>query len=514
MLIEFRNEPFTDFSAEANKQAMEDALRLVEAELGRTYPLVINGEKIQTTKLGRSINPGNKEQLVGQMSQADKEQALAAIAAADTAFADWKLVSPEARAGYLFKAAAEIRRRKFEFSAWLVYEVGKNWGEADADVAEAIDFLEFYGREMLRLAAPQPLTPYPGEHNQLTYIPLGVGVVIPPWNFPFAIMAGMTSAAIVSGNTVVLKPASTSPVIAAKFVQLMEEIGLPAGVLNFVPGSGSEIGDLMVDHPRTRFISFTGSRDVGLRINERMAKTNEGQIWMKRLIAEMGGKDGIVVDQSANLDDAATAIVQSAFGFQGQKCSAGSRAIIHQDVYDEVLDLIIQKTNQLKVGPAVTNAPIGPVIDQQAYEKILDYIEIGRGEGRLVVGGSIAEGDGYYIQPTVFADVAPEARMMQEEIFGPVLAVCKAASYKEAIDIFNHTEYGLTGAVFSSNREHLEYARDHMHCGNLYFNRKCTGALVGVHPFGGFNMSGTDSKAGGRDYLLLFTQAKLVSEKW
>lgn len=514
MLIEFRNEPFTDFSAEANKQAMVDALRLVEAELGRTYPLVINGEKIQTTKLGRSINPGNKEQLVGQMSQADKEQALAAIAAADTAFADWKLVSPEERAGYLFKAAAEIRRRKFEFSAWLVYEVGKNWGEADADVAEAIDFLEFYGREMLRLAAPQPLTPYPGEHNQLTYIPLGVGVVIPPWNFPFAIMAGMTSAAIVSGNTVVLKPASTSPVIAAKFVQLMEEIGLPAGVLNFVPGSGSEIGDLMVDHPRTRFISFTGSRDVGLRINERMAKTNEGQIWMKRLIAEMGGKDGIVVDQSANLDDAATAIVQSAFGFQGQKCSAGSRAIIHQDVYDEMLDLIIQKTNQLKVGPAVTNAPIGPVIDQQAYEKILDYIEIGRGEGRLVVGGSIAEGDGYYIQPTVFADVAPEARMMQEEIFGPVLAVCKAASYKEAIDIFNHTEYGLTGAVFSSNREHLEYARDHMHCGNLYFNRKCTGALVGVHPFGGFNMSGTDSKAGGRDYLLLFTQAKLVSEKW
>lgn len=514
MLIEFRNEPFTDFSAEANKQAMVDALRLVEAELGRTYPLVINGEKIQTTKLGRSINPGNKEQLVGQMSQADKEQALAAIAAADTAFADWKLVSPEERAGYLFKAAAEIRRRKFEFSAWLVYEVGKNWGEADADVAEAIDFLEFYGREMLRLAAPQPLTPYPGEHNQLTYIPLGVGVVIPPWNFPFAIMAGMTSAAIVSGNTVVLKPASTSPVIAAKFVQLMEEIGLPAGVLNFVPGSGSEIGDLMVDHPRTRFISFTGSRDVGLRINERMAKTNEGQIWMKRLIAEMGGKDGIVVDQSANLDDAATAIVQSAFGFQGQKCSAGSRAIIHQDVYDEMLDLIIQKTNQLKVGPAVTNAPIGPVIDQQAYEKILDYIEIGRGEGRLVVGGSIAEGDGYYIQPTVFADVAPEAKMMQEEIFGPVLAVCKAASYKEAIDIFNHTEYGLTGAVFSSNREHLEYARDHMHCGNLYFNRKCTGALVGVHPFGGFNMSGTDSKAGGRDYLLLFTQAKLVSEKW
>ncbi|WP_028593139.1 L-glutamate gamma-semialdehyde dehydrogenase [Paenibacillus assamensis] len=510
----FRNEPFTAFTVEANRQAMEQALKQVASELGRSYPLIINGEKIVTEKQAVSINPGNKDEVIGHLSQANAELAQRAIAIADAAFQSWQYVDPEVRAGYLFKAAAVMRRRKFEYSAWLVYEVGKNWGEADADVAEAIDFLEFYGREMIRLSGPQPLTVLEGEDNRLTYIPLGVGVVIPPWNFPLAIMAGMTAAAVVAGNTVVLKPASTSPVIAAKFVELMEEVGLPAGVINFIPGSGAEIGDLIVDHPRTRFVSFTGSRDVGLRINERISRTQPGQIWIKRLIAEMGGKDGIVVDNSAPVEEAATAIVQSAFGFQGQKCSAGSRAIIHADVYDAVVELVIEKTKALAVGTAVENVAIGPVIDQNAYKKILQYIEIGKEESRLVAGGSIAEGNGYYIQPTVFADVAPRARIMQEEIFGPVLALCKADSFEEAISIFNDTEYGLTGAVFSGNREHLEYARARMHCGNLYFNRKCTGALVGVHPFGGFNMSGTDSKAGGRDYLLLFTQAKLVSEKY
>ncbi|WP_019424216.1 L-glutamate gamma-semialdehyde dehydrogenase [Paenibacillus sp. OSY-SE] len=513
-MVEYRNEPFTDFSQEANRKAMQQSLERIGEQLGRTYPLTINGEKITTEKLGTSINPGNTDQVVGLMAQADSTLADQAIASADAAFQQWQYVSPDERAGYLFKASAIMRRRKFDYAAWLVYEAGKNWAEADADVAEAIDFLEFYGREMIRLSGPQPLTPLPGEDNRLTYIPLGVGVVIPPWNFPLAIMAGMTCAAIVSGNTVVLKPASTAPVIAAKFVELMEEVGLPAGVLNFVPGSGGEIGDFIVDHPRTRFVSFTGSRDVGLRINERIAKPAKGQIWIKRLIAEMGGKDGIVVDQSANLDEAATAIVQSAFGFQGQKCSAGSRAIVHQAVYDEVLELVIAKTKQLTVGPADENFAIGPVIDANAYGKIREYLEVGKTEGRLVAGGDIAEGNGYYIQPTVFADVEPTSRVMLEEIFGPVLAICKANDFKQAIDIFNNTEYGLTGAVFSHSREHLEYARQRMHCGNLYFNRKCTGALVGVHPFGGFNMSGTDSKAGGRDYLLLFTQAKLVSEKW
>ncbi|TCZ77741.1 L-glutamate gamma-semialdehyde dehydrogenase [Paenibacillus albiflavus] len=512
-VTQYRNEPFTDFTVEANKTAMLQALEKVKQELGQSYPLIINGEKITTDRKSTSINPGMVDQVVGVVAQADRELADKAIMTAYTKFNEWRLVDPAVRAGYLFKASAIMRRQKFEYCAWLVYEVGKNWAEADADVAEAIDFLEFYAREMLRLNEPQPLVPYEGEDNRLTYIPLGVGVVIPPWNFPLAIMAGMTTAAIVSGNTVVLKPASTSPIIAAKFVQLMEEVGLPAGVLNFLPGSGSEIGDYIVDHPKTRFVSFTGSRDVGLRINERIAKTAEGQIWIKRLVAEMGGKDAVVVDASANVEEAATAIVASAFGFQGQKCSAGSRAIIHRDVYDEVLQRVVLKTNALRVGLPENNDPIGPVIDDKAYNKILEYIEIGKSEGVLVAGGDKAAGNGYYIQPTVIADVAENARIMLEEIFGPVLAVCKADSFEHAIDIFNNTEYGLTGAVFSSDREHLEYARQHMHCGNLYFNRKCTGALVGVHPFGGFNMSGTDSKAGGRDYLLLFTQAKLVSEK-
>jgi len=327
-------------------------------------------------------------------------------------------------------------------------------------------------------------------------------------------MAGMTAAAVVSGNTVLLKPASPTPIVAARFVELLEEVGLPPGVVNYIPGSGAEIGDFLVDHPSTRFVSFTGSREVGLRIHERLGKTHPGQLWIKRFVAEMGGKDGIVVDASADLDEAATAIVQSAFGYQGQKCSAGSRAIVHKDVYDEMLKRIVEKTEKLAVGLPEHNAAIGPVIDDKAYRTILAYIDIGKTEGRLVAGGNAAGGDGYYIEPTVFADVSPDARIMREEIFGPVLAVCKADSFKEAVDIFNGTEYGLTGSVFAANRKHLEYARKHMHCGNLYFNRKCTGALVGVHPFGGFNMSGTDSKAGGRDYLLLFTQAKVVSERF
>jgi 1-pyrroline-5-carboxylate dehydrogenase len=338
--------------------------------------------------------------------------------------------------------------------------------------------------------------------------------VVPPWNFPLAIMAGMTTAAIVSGNTVVLKPASTSPIIAAKFVELMEEVGLPPGVLNFVPGSGAEIGDFLVEHPKTRFVAFTGSREVGLRINERIAKPSTEQRWIKRFIAELGGKDGIVVDRTARVEEAALAIVQSAFGFQGQKCSAGSRAILHQDVYDGVLSKVIELTEALQVGDAALNYAMGPVIDASAYQKILSFMEIGKTEGQLVLGGGKAEGNGYYLQPTIFANVSEDAQIMQEEIFGPILAVSKAKDFEDAIRIFNHTEYGLTGSVFSENRQHLTYARHNMHCGNLYFNRKCTGALVGVHPFGGFNMSGTDSKAGGRDYLLLFTQAKLVSEKW
>ena len=511
-MLDFKNEALVNFQIPENKEAMVTALNKVKGELGKDYPLVINGEKIYTEKKVKSMNPGNVDELIGSVAQTNRELAEKAMEAAQAAFSTWQYVDAISRADYLFKAAAELRRRKFEFSAWEVYEIGKNWAEADGDVAEAIDFMEFYAREMVRLASSKALPPFPGERNRMHYIPLGVGIIIPPWNFPLAILVGMTTSAIVTGNTVLLKPASPTMVIAAKFAELMEDVGLPKGVLNFVPGPGSEIGDYLVGHPKTRFISFTGSKEVGLHINELAAKTAPGQIWVKRVVAEMGGKDAIVVDASANLEAAASAIVTSAFGFQGQKCSAGSRAIIHKDVYDEVLKKVIEKTDALAIGLPEENFAIGPVSDHGAYNKILEYIEIGKTEGRLVSGGSKAEGNGYYIQPTVFADVKPEARIMQEEIFGPVLAISKAESFEEAIDIFNNTEYGLTGSLYSNDRAHFEYAEQRMHCGNLYFNRKCTGAMVGAHPFGGFNMSGTDSKTGGPDYLQLFMQAKSVSE--
>lgn len=511
----FRNEPFTDFSVSDSIADFQAALRHVESQLGLEYRLKIGSDRIETTTKRKSVNPSEFKQTVGIVSQADEEYAHKAILAAAAAFEDWKRVPPAARARVLYKAAAILRRRKHEFSAWLVYEAGKTWVEADADTAEAIDFMEFYGREMERLAEKHPLVPYAGEHNELTYIPLGVGVVIPPWNFPLAIMAGMTMASVVAGNTVVLKPASPTAVIAAKFMELLEEAGLPDGVVNYLPGAGGDIGDFLVEHPLTRFICFTGSREVGLRINERASAAKQDQKWIKRVIAEMGGKDTIIVAEDADLDLAAEAITASAFGYSGQKCSACSRAVVEESVYEEVLEKVVKQTQKMKLGMAVEQSTaIGPVIDERAYINILKYIEVGRSEGTLVLGGNKRGGTGYFIEPTIIRDVAPYARIAQEEIFGPVLAFIKAANFDAALDIANNTEFGLTGAVISRDRAKLEKAREEFHVGNLYFNRKCTGALVGVHPFGGFNMSGTDSKAGGRDYLLLLTQAKVVSERF
>jgi len=382
-------------------------------------------------------------------------------------------------------------------------------------VAETIDFLEFYAREMMRYAEPQPVAGYPGEENELYYIPLGVGAVIPPWNFPCAILGGMTSAAVVTGNTVVLKPASTAPAIGYQFFKVMQDAGLPDGVLNFIPGPGGQIGDTIVDHPRTRFIAFTGSMEVGLRIHGRAAKKQEGQLWIKRTVLEMGGKDFIVVDKSADLDAAAEGIVKSAYGFQGQKCSACSRAIVVEDVYDAVVEKVVALAKNITMGETKDqNNHQGGVVDEAAYNKILEYIEIGKGEGQCVLGGGKGPDGGYFIQPTVIRDVDRNARIAQEEIFGPVLAVIKAKDFDDAVEIANGTEFGLTGALYSNNRGNLEAGRRDLHVGNLYFNRKCTGALVGVQPFGGFNMSGTDSKAGGRDYLGLFTQAKSVTEQF
>lgn len=513
MVQPYRHEPLTDFTVEANREAFLAALKKVESELGRDYPLVIGGERVMTEDKIISINPANKTEVVGRVAKANKELAERAMKTADEAFRTWSRTSPEARADILFRAAAIVRRRKHEFSAWLVKEAGKPWREADADTAEAIDFMEYYGRQMLKLKDGIPVESRPGETNRFFYIPLGVGVVISPWNFPFAIMAGTTVASLVTGNTVLLKPASATPVVAYKFVEVLEEAGLPAGVLNYIPGSGAEVGDYLVDHPRTRFISFTGSRDVGIRIYERAAKVHPGQIWLKRVIAEMGGKDAIVVDKEADLELAAQSIVASAFGYSGQKCSACSRAIIVEDVYDQVLSRVVELTKQLNVGdPAEQATFMGPVIDQGAYNKIMEYIEIGKQEGRLMTGGEGDDSKGFFIQPTVFADVDPNARIMQEEIFGPVVAFAKARDFDHALEIANNTEYGLTGAVISRNRANLEKARHEFHVGNLYFNRGCTGAIVGYQPFGGFNMSGTDSKAGGPDYLILHMQAKTVSE--
>jgi 1-pyrroline-5-carboxylate dehydrogenase len=513
MVVPYKHEPFTDFSIPENKKAFEDALKLVESYLGQDYPLIIGGERIMTEDKIVSINPANKTEVIGRVSKANKELAEKAMQVADKTFETWRKTKPEMRADILFKAAAIVRRRKHEFSALLVKEAGKPWKEADADTAEAIDFMEYYGRQMLKLKDGVPVESRPFEHNRYFYIPLGVGVVISPWNFPFAIMCGTTVAALVTGNTVVLKPASATPVVAAKFVEVLEEAGLPAGVLNYVPGSGAEVGDYLVDHPRTRFISFTGSRDVGLRIFERASKLNEGQIWLKRVIAEMGGKDTIVVDKEADLELAAQSIVASAFGFSGQKCSACSRAVVLEDVYDQVLNRVVELTNELVVGdPAEQSTFMGPVIDQSAYNKIMEYIEIGKKEGKLMAGGEGDDSKGFFIKPTIFADVDPKARIMQEEIFGPVVAFAKAKDFDHAIEIANNTEYGLTGAVISNNRANIEKAREDFHVGNLYFNRGCTGAIVGYQPFGGFNMSGTDSKAGGPDYLLLHMQAKTTSE--
>jgi 1-pyrroline-5-carboxylate dehydrogenase len=518
MLRAFSNEPLTDFTDQKNIDAFREALERVKSWSGQTFPLVVGGERIETGEVFTSINPARPDEVVGTFVKGTKALAERAVEAAYEAFQTWQYVDPFERARYLLRAAHEMRRRKHEFNAIMVLEVGKSWVEADADTAEAIDFLEYYARQMMRLAedAPKTLYPYAPEELDLQYIPLGVSLVIPPWNFPNAIMTGMTSASIVAGNAAILKPASTSPLVAYKFCELLWEQDIPAGVLNFLPGPGGVIGDTLVDHPKTRLIAFTGSKEVGIRIHERAAKVNPGQVWLKRTILEMGGKDAVVVDSSANLDEAAAGIVTSAFGFQGQKCSAGSRAIITADVYDEVVEKVVALAKKITVGATDAGPEVymGPVIDKWAMQSIMEYIEVGKGEGKLLLGGGTVDSDGgYFIEPTIFADVPSDARIAQEEIFGPVLAIIKADDFDDALDIANGTEYGLTGALFSQNRAHLERARREFHVGNLYLNRKCTGALVGVHPFGGFNMSGTDSKAGGPDYLLLFTQAKSIGDK-
>jgi 1-pyrroline-5-carboxylate dehydrogenase len=512
-LSPFRNEPYTDFTQPANRQAMEAALAKVRSEFGREYQLRIGGEYIATGDKLVSVNPSDPAQVVGLHHKATADLARRTVDKAWAAFGPWSRTPAGERVRLLLDAARILRSRKFEFDAWMVYEAGKTWPEAEAEIAEAIDFCEYYAREMARLAGPQPVVQLPGEKDEMIYIPLGVGVVIPPWNFPLAILAGMTVAALVTGNTVIIKPSSETPTIAAKFAEVLLEAGFPENAFTLLTGSGAAVGDVLVQHAKTRFISFTGSRDVGLRINELASKAQPGQIWIKRVVAEMGGKDAIVVDADCDLDKAVDGVWTSAFGYQGQKCSACSRAIVDAAVYDSFLEKLAAKVKPLKVGNAEDPGNyMGPVISAGARKSILEYVEVGKKEGRLIAGGE-ASGPGYFIPPTVIADVDSKARIFQEEIFGPVLAVTKAENFEHAIELANDTQYGLTGAVFSNNPEHLKKAREQFHVGNLYFNRKCTGAMVGAHPFGGFNMSGTDSKAGGPDYLLLYLQAKSVAAK-
>lgn len=514
-LIPFKNEPLTDFSVAENKAAFEAALKKVKGDFGKHWDLLIAGERVATDRKIESYDPASPEEVVGSVGKATKDLADKAVNSAYDYFKNtWQFTTPEFRSRILLRAAHMLRARKHEFSATMVYEESKNWVEADADTAEAIDFLEFYAREMMRLGGGQPVVPYPGEENNLYYEPLGVCVVIPPWNFPLAIMAGMTTAALVTGNTVVLKPASTAPIIAAKFIDLLLEAGMPTDAITFCPGSGGEVGDTLVAHPKTRLIAFTGSKEVGLHIHELAAKTQEGQIWIKRTILEMGGKDCMVVDEDADVDYAAEQAIHGAFGFQGQKCSACSRLVVHEKIYDQVVEKVVERAKALKVAHPSENPNLGAVIDKSAHGSIMSYIEIGKEDGgKLMCGGNAIDG-GYFIEPTVFANVEENHRIAQEEIFGPVLACIKARDFEHALEIFNGTEFGLTGGLISNTREHLERARREFHAGNLYLNRKITGALVGVQPFGGFNMSGTDSKAGGQDYLMLFMQGKSVAERF
>jgi len=513
MLPEFHSAAMLDFTRPEAQAGMREALENVRSKFGATYPIVIGGTRTTTKETFQSKNPANPSECVGNFSKGTVEHVSEAVAAAEKAFPSWSRIPPEERADVLLRAAGLLRKRRHEINATMVLEVGKSWSEADGDTAEAIDFCEFYAREMIRWGGPQPLVPNPGEENDLLYIPLGVGAVIPPWNFPCAIAMGMTAATVVTGNSAILKPSSDSPLTAWKIFEILEEAGVPSGALNFLPGPGGTIGDALVEHPRVRFIAFTGSMEVGIGINERAAKVPKGQIWLKRAILEMGGKDFTILDEDADLESGVAGVYAGAFGFQGQKCSACSRAIVHEKLYDEFVERLRARTEATTIGPTEKRENfLGPVVSASAEKKILEYIEIGKREGRLIAGGGKHSGPGYFLKPTIFADVAPNARIAQEEIFGPVLAVIKARSFEEEVAIANGTIYGLTGAYYGRDRARILEAKRRLHVGNLYINRKCTGALVGIHPFGGFNMSGTDSKAGGRDYLGLFLQAKSIAE--
>lgn len=515
MLFEpYRNEPYSSYATPEEEAPYREALEQVRAELGQDYPLWIGGEKIHTAEYLSSINPSDLDVTVGHSAKAKGKELERAMNAAWEAYHDWSRLDMAHRARTLVKLAAVMRRRKLELAAWMTFEAGKNYAEAEADTAEAIDFCEYYAREAMRLAEPLTTFDYPGEENTSFLVPLGVGVVISPWNFPLAILVGMAVGPAVVGNTLILKPAPATVIIAQKFMECAEEAGFPPGVLNLLTGDDADLGDALVDHPRTRFINFTGSLNTGMRINERAAKVQPGQKWLKKVYCELGGKDALIVDETVDLDEAAAIATASGYGFQGQKCSAMSRLIVVEEVYDALVEKVRARIEALHVGPAEDNPDLSAVINDAAVDKIMHYVELGKVEARLVSGGERSEGNGYFIAPTLFADVSQSATIACEEIFGPVVAMMKARNFDLALSMANATVYGLTGGVLSKNRARLERARRDFEVGNLYLNRKITGALVGVQPFGGYKLSGSNAKAGGPDYLRLFMEMKTVSERF
>lgn len=509
----FVNIPDTDFTIKANRELMQNAINKARSNMGKKYPLFIDGKNIETESWGDSINPSNKNEVVGKFALANIEQAEMAISAAKNAFFSWGNLDINKRTDILQSAAKIMQGKRFELAATMVLEEGKPWREADGDVSEAIDFLNYYSYEAKKLFTPEKLICPSGEDNISFYQPKGVAAIISPWNFPLAILTGMSSAAIVTGNTVILKPAKQASVIAAKYVEILTEAGLPKGVCNYLPGDGSKIGNYLVKHKDVHLIAFTGSMEVGLSINKLASEVNDGQNFVKKVICEMGGKNAIIIDDDADLDEAVEGVIYSAFGYAGQKCSAASRVIVLQEIYDKFISRLKEAAKSIHVGKAEDpGSYLGPVIDEKAFENAKNYIDIGKKEGKLLAGGESDFSNGYFIMPTILVNVKPDARIAQEEIFAPVLSVIKAEDINDAIRIANRVRFALTGGLFSRSPGNIQKVRNEFRVGNLYINRGCTGAKVGRQPFGGFKMSGIGAKAGGKDYLLQFVEPRVITE--
>ena len=511
MAAPFRNEPLLDFSQRENRDRFAQALREVRRKFGRSYPLWIGGEEIATNSWLESVNPAAPKEIIGRVPLARREEADRALKAAGEFFPEWRATPARQRAEILIGAADLMRKRRLELAAWELFEVGKGWREADADVTESIDYLEYYAREMLRLSEPRHTQKLPGEMNLYLYEPRGTAAVIAPWNFPLAILTGMTAAALVCGNCALVKPAEQSPVMGALLVEILRQAGLPPAACQLLQGGG-ELGAYLVRHPSVHVIAFTGSRDAGLEILRAAYDHQPGQEHIKRVICEMGGKNAIIVDGDADLDEAIHHIIESAFGYQGQKCSAASRIILVDEVHDLVLERLVEATRSLKVGPPEEPGNfIGPLIDRAAQSKAIEYVNLGKQEGKCVLERT-APTEGYFVGPAIFSNIEPHHRLAQDEIFGPVLSVLKARDFDHALEIALRSSYALTGGLFSRSPAHIEKARREFRVGNLYINRGITGAIVERQPFGGLKLSGIGSKAGGPDYLLQFLEPRTISE--